>query len=166
MGRPREVPTPKELEALRDKGMSYPEMARWLYHTTGQNFSPATLRSAAARAGLTVEQKRYDETIPWIVLTEHHNDLAMRRLRQLGKKNSGEPLSEVDETGLAGWLRRMDEFNLVIAYSERAFTDDAGKEWEAGFILLPRTDEPAGTYTTTKLPHPNAYHELRRKIPA
>jgi hypothetical protein len=78
---------------------------------------------------------RYTDEIPWRVKVIHIKEYPARMLRLLGKRRSGQTLSETEGQRLDSWLKKLDEDNAVIGYDPDS---------TFGFYYIDKDDETDG----------------------
>ena len=116
MGRPRYLPSNRELQRLLDQGYSHADIVQYVFDTTGERVSRTSVSAAISRAGLSKPQSRSQETIPWRVKVEHIRDYQARVLRLLGRRMEGQSLNELETKRLDSWLRMLEADNAVVVY--------------------------------------------------
>lgn len=116
MGRPRYLPSDRELQRLLDQGYSHADIVQYVFDTTGERVSRTSVSAAISRAGLSKPQSRFQETIPWRVKVEHIRDYPARMLRLLGRRREGQPLNETENKRLDSWLAQLASDNAVVVY--------------------------------------------------
>lgn len=122
MGRPRITPTDHELSVFLRLGYSHAEIADVVFERTGHRLSKSSVGAAISRAGLSVQQNRYAEEIPWRVSSHHLRDYQVRMLRLLGRRRAELPLHDHESQRLDNWLTMLQEDNAVVVYDpERGF---------------------------------------------
>ena len=56
------------------------------------------------------------DEIPWRVKIEHLKEYPARMLRLLGRRRSGQPLTQTEDQGLDSWLKKLDDDHAVVGY--------------------------------------------------
>jgi len=120
MGRPRYLPSDRELQRLLDQGNSHQDIVQYVFDTTGERVSRTTVSAAISRAGLSKPQSRYQETIPWRVKVEHIRDYPARMLRLLGRRMEGQVLNPTEANRLDSWLQQLLEDDAVVVYDPQS----------------------------------------------
>lgn len=118
---------------VEDEKLSHKEIAARVYEQTGHHVARSTISAALSRAGLTKEQLRYHDEIPWVVRDEHLREYPVRLLRLLGRRRAGLSLNHEEDKRLSNWLAMLEKENAVVAYdpdSEEGFvyTDRIGTD--------------------------------------
>ena len=122
MGRPRITPPDNELSMFLRLGYSHAEIADVVFERTGYRLSRSSISAAISRAGLSEQQNRYAEEIPWRVSEDHLRDYPVRMLRLLGRRRAGQPLNDEESPRLDRWLTALQEDNTVVVYDpQRGF---------------------------------------------
>jgi hypothetical protein len=126
-----------------EDGWSHADIAAHVEKTTGHKISRSAVSAALSRAGLTKATPRYKKEIPWRVGEAHLTAYPVRMLRLLGRKRSGQPLTEEEEDRLRSWMDQLAEWDAVVAYSPSAgflyvAADEVG-DWEDGIPIRHRT---------------------------
>lgn len=116
---------------IEDEGLSHQEVADRISEDTGHKIARSTVSAAMSRAGLSGDQVRYEEEIPWRVQAQHLREYPVRMLRLLGRKRHGMPLKPEEALRLENWLELLKEENAVVAYDPTART---------GFAYVERKD--------------------------
>lgn len=118
MAAPRLLPDIGLLTGLRERGMSYREIASWLETHRGLHVTPGSIRTAFSRHGLTNTRAadKYAKHLPWRVRTEHAQLYPAKMLRLLGRRDHGLPLTDEQNKALDNWLERLDRTRAVVAY--------------------------------------------------
>lgn len=130
MPTPRLIPDRTELRRLVETdGLTHAQIADLVYERTGHRVTRGAVSSAISRAGLSSPMNRYTDHLPWRVKIEHSKHYAARMLRLLGRRDSGDELSEADSARLDGWLNRIHSEGVVVAYAP---------DTEEGFYYVPK----------------------------
>lgn len=92
-------------------------MVEKVYELTGETVTRSGIAAAMVREGLgTRDVPRYRDEIPWRVRSEHLRSYPVRMLRLLGRRNAGGTLRPEETERLDGWLAKLAEEGLVVAY--------------------------------------------------
>ena len=118
MAKERLVPSDQELARLLERGMSHKDIVAHVLATEGKHITQGAVAAAVSRAGLSNLQRRYENEIPWRVSPEHIRDYPVRLLRLLGRRNSGDTLTEEESIRLNNWLHHLEEDNAVVGYDK------------------------------------------------
>lgn len=111
------LPGVRELERLRDRGMTYQQIADWLEEHEGVKVSRMSIASAFSRAGRSNPRPRYEKHLPWKVKAEHGQHYAAKMLRLLGRRDHGQSLTVEQGKRLDSWLEQLHETHSVVAYA-------------------------------------------------
>ena len=84
------------------------------------------------RNGLERRQAWDEDLIPWHIKLEHNHKNPIMMLRKVARQRAGLPVSEKVEAEIAGWLRNLDEQQVVVGYDP---------DTEEGWFYFPRTPE-------------------------
>lgn len=123
---------------LLRQGLTHAEIAERLTQETGEQITRVAVSVALHRAGDTDEKPRYDDLIPWRVKMPHMRQYPVLMLRAFARRRAGHELPEDLNRKLNLWLGRLEDEQIVVAYSE-----------EDGFTYVPRkaSDKgPDGTF--------------------
>lgn len=90
---------------------------------------PSLWSNFRARRGLPRRITRDDDLIPWHVQPQHRWAYPLAMLRAEARRRSGRELRPIDQQRVDGWLRGMDEKNVVLHYDP---------ELPEGFFYVPR----------------------------
>jgi hypothetical protein len=138
------LPDVQRLQSLRDRGMTYKQIASWIEEKEGVKVSPASVGAALSRAGVTKARPRYERHLPWVVHTDHIKHYAARMLRLLGRRDAGLPMSEIDTQRLDAWLSKLREEHALVVYvpdSEEGFYYVDG-DWPRDGIPIVKPSSP------------------------
>lgn len=109
---------PAELKKLLDAGKTHPEIADLVYQRTGHKVTRSAVTQAISRAGLSrKDPKRYVDTLPWTVRTQHAPEYPARMLRLLGRVREGQKLSPDDQSRLDAWREKLERDELYVVYA-------------------------------------------------
>ena len=124
MAAPRKLPSDSTLAKWRASGLTLKQIAEKSEAETGLPVSIGAVASALSRAGYTA-RVRYDDHIPWNpIKTSHNKHYALTMLRLLARRESGQELTEEQDSRLESWLTRLEEEDAVVLYkydSEEGF---------------------------------------------
>lgn len=116
MSAPRKLPSDSTLAKWRASGLTLKQIAEKSEAETGIPVSVGSVASALSRAGYTA-RVRYDDHIPWNpIATRHNKHYALTMLRLLARRDSGQDLTEDQESRLDSWLGRLEEEDAVVLY--------------------------------------------------
>jgi hypothetical protein len=87
-----------------------------VFRDTGHPVSRSSVSAALHRAGISGNQSRYREELPWRVKVQHIREYPARMLRLLGRRRSGQELTEAENKRLDAWLRQLEDNNAVVGY--------------------------------------------------
>lgn len=113
----RVLPPVQELQAMRERNMTLREIAERIFDATGEKVTPSAISAQLSRAGLSMEQTRYKELIPWRVLMAHQKHYHVRMLRLEARRRAGNMLDASQVRRLDGWIAELKEKNAVIHYN-------------------------------------------------
>lgn len=117
MGAPRILPDNATLRHwVEDEHLTHQQIADRVFRETGQSVSRSSVSAALSRAGISANQARYREELPWRVKVEHITEYPARMLRTLGRRRSGQPLSATEERRLDSWLKQLEDDHAVVGY--------------------------------------------------
>lgn len=117
MGRPRLLPDNATLERwIVREGLTQEEVCDRVEQLTGTRPSRSTVSVAASRAGITTQQLRYKDEIPWKLRGRDLMAYPVRMLRLLGRRRAGLELNEEENLRLDKWLEHLREMDAVVAY--------------------------------------------------
>lgn len=117
MAKPRVLPPAQEIKKLLDGGMTQAEVAEHLSKQTGTKVTRSAVSVALSRAGLTSENPRYSDELPWKVARPHLTAYPARMLRLLGRARAGGRLSKDEDQRLTSWIDTLSAEGAVVAYS-------------------------------------------------
>lgn len=117
---------------VEEEHLTHAEIAERVFDETGHEVSRSTISAALSRAGLTKQQNRYVEEIPWRVKMEHIREYPIRMLRLLGRRRAGAAMTDDENQRLDSWLAMLDSENAVVAYAPDS---------EQGFVYTERQPE-------------------------
>jgi len=116
MGRDKVLPDNSALQRYVDEGLTHQQIADRITADTGVKVGRSAISVALHRAGLASEAVRYRDHLPWRVHTDHSRAYPARMLRLLGRRDAGNPMTDVDSTLLSNWLSMLSREQLIIAY--------------------------------------------------
>lgn len=127
-------PGKTELRRYVEKGLTQQQIADAWEKESGHRLSRSAIGMALARFDLQSARPRprYEDTLPWVVVSEHRMAYDARMLRLEGRRRRGGKLSEKEKHLLTIWREALDQENAVVTY------DAATAE---GFFWTPRLPE-------------------------
>lgn len=120
---------------VEDEGMTHQQIADRVFRETGQPVSRSSVSAALSRAGISATGNRYHEEIPWRVKVEHIREYPARMLRLLGRRRSGQTLTENESKRLDSWLQMLEDDHAVVAYDPNS---------RFGFYYIEKNDRTDG----------------------
>lgn len=123
----------ERVRALQRQGLTHAEIAERLTEETGEKITRVAVSVALHRAGDTDPKPRYDDLIPWRVKMQHMRQYPVLMLRAFGRRRAGQPLTDELNRKLNLWLARLENEQVVVAYSE-----------DEGFHYVPREGTDTG----------------------
>lgn len=147
MPAPKRLPPNSELERLVREGYTHQQIVDWWLAKSGEQVSRSSVSAALSRAGLTAQQHRFKDELPWRVKAEHIKQYPARMLRLLGRQRAGVELTEDEQARLDGWLEALEDKQIVVAYApdgDGFIYVDADEKGDCpnGIPIRPRTVQP------------------------
>lgn len=117
MARPRILPSNDTLAHwVKDEGLTHAQVADRVFEQTGVRPARATVSVALARAGLSNENPRFKDEVPWRLKGADLRAYPIRMLRLLGHRRAGLPLNDDETRRLDSWLAKLEDENAVVAW--------------------------------------------------
>lgn len=132
MGAQSKIVDTQEVLDWFDEGRTYAWMIEQYLQKYQIETSISMWSNYRRRNGLERRQAWDEELIPWHIKLEHNHKNPLAMLRKVARQRAGLPTSDVDASKIAGWLRNLEEQNVVVAYA--AETDE-------GWFYVPRIPE-------------------------
>lgn len=101
---------------VEEEHLTHQQIADRVWRDTGETVSRSSVSAALHRAGLSTPANRYREELPWRVNLEHIREYPARMLRLLGRKRSGQQLTDVESRRLDAWLHQLADDHAVVGY--------------------------------------------------
>ena len=139
MPAPRKLPSNEVLLKLREKGLSYADIASQYDVTEGAVYWQ--LRDA----GATRQRADHSKYLPWKVKVEHAHTRPATLLRYLSRREHAEngraePLPEPKERMVTKWLAEVKEAGVVVCY-DREMPPNPASPKTGGFYYSKRRPE-------------------------
>lgn len=127
------APGATELRRYVSKGLTQQQIADAWEKDSGHRVTRSAIAMALARFDVESAhpRPRYEDMLPWTVVSEHRMAWDARMLRLEGRRRSGGKLTKQEKHLLTQWKEMLDQKNAVITY------DPATPE---GFYLTPRLE--------------------------
>lgn len=115
-----------EVLKMIDLGVGLTEIRRHLEKTYGITCTHQAIANIRARSGRPSVQARHQELLPWRVANRDACKYIPTMLRLESRRRKGEILGEKYMKALKGFLKGLEENNVVIHYEEH---DPTGQGW-------------------------------------
>lgn len=114
----QKVPGKTELRRYIEKGLTQEQIAEAWEKDSGIRVGRSAIAMAIERYGLhsAHPRPRYEETLPWVVSTDHRMAWDARMLRLEGRRRQGKKLTEDELRWLTQWKEQLDAQNAVVMY--------------------------------------------------
>lgn len=116
-----------EIKRWYDEGKTYRWMVEEYRRKYGIEITVSGLAQIRSRQGWERRCERYDDLLPWRVREEHLTGYAAVMLRAEARRRRGEAIHPQYADRLPGWLRHLEERNVVVHY-----------EPDLGWFYVPR----------------------------
>lgn len=159
MPAPRKLPDRDVLLKLRERGMTYEEIATEYNATTGAVYWQ--LRDA----GGTKTRPDHRKYLPWKVKTEHAHARPATMLRYLSRREQGDKIPDPKNRMVDKWLAEIKAADVVVCYS-REMPPNPASPTTGGFYYSKRRPEdgenlirvsPEEIDNTSKVPTANPH---------
>jgi hypothetical protein len=134
MPAPRKLPDNTVLLKLREKGMTYAEIAEQYNTTEGAVYWQ--LRDA----GGVKTRPDHSKFLPWKVKSDHSHARPAVLLRYLSRREQGDKIPEAKDRQVTRWLEEMKEADVVVCY-DRDMPPNPASPVAGGFYYSKRRPE-------------------------
>lgn len=129
----QKVPGKTELQRYLSKGLTQTKIVEAWLEDSGVRVSRSAIAMAIERYGLASShpRQRYEDMLPWHVITEHRMKFDARMLRAEARRRRGLAVSDKEKKLLTSWRVQLDDAGAVVTYDPRT---------EEGFFWTPRLE--------------------------
>jgi hypothetical protein len=131
----RLLPDKNTLQRWLAEGLTHQQMADRVHRETGNKVSRSSVSAAIHRHGLSTDQRRYSETLPWRVKVAHIREYPARMLRLLGRRLADGGLNSEESRRLDSWLSMLEAEHAVVGYDPNS---------PQGFYYVEKNDRTDG----------------------